>query len=108
MELTPTVQMLHAATQRVSKASKEIFELSKKKANAERAYRTALAQEILKLRVEGMQATLIPDVARGNVADLKFERDYATEIHRAALASMESLRVEINALQSIAKYQSDI
>lgn len=108
MELTPTVMMLHQATQRISEASKEIFKLSKAKAEAERTYRTALAQEILKLRADGVQATLIPDIARGEVADLKFERDYATEMHRAAIAAMESLRVEINALQSISKYQSEV
>ena len=108
MELTPTIQMLHEATQRISEASKQIFKLSKAKAEAERAYRTALSQEIMKLRAEGVQATLIPDLARGAVAELKFERDYATEMHRAAIASMESLRVEINALQSISKYQSEV
>ena len=108
MELTPTLQMLRDATIRISQSSKEIFKLSKEKARTEKIYRQALAQEMLMLRSEGMPATLIPDVARGNVADLKFQRDAALETHRAALAAMESLRVEINALQTIAKYQSDI
>lgn len=108
MELTPTVTMLHEATRRISKSSKEIFELARTKAETERRYRTALAQEMLKLRSEGMPATLISDVARGTVADLKFERDTALELHRAALAAMEALKAEINALQSIAKYQSDV
>ena len=108
MELTPTLQMLRDATKRISEASKEIFKLSKEKARTEKIYRQALAQEMLMLRSDGIPATLIPDVARGNVADLKFQRDAALETHRAALAAMESLRVEINALQTIAKYQSDI
>ena len=108
MELTPTLQMLRDATIRISQSSKEIFKLSKEKARTEKIYRQALAQEMLMLRSDGMPATLIPDVARGNVADLKFQRDAALETHRAALAAMESLRVEINALQTIAKYQSDI
>lgn len=108
MELTPTLQMLRDATKRISRSSKEIFRLSEEKAKAERIYRQALAQEMLMLRSDGIPATLIPDVARGNVADLKFQRDAALETHRAALAAMESLRVEINALQTIARYQSDI
>lgn len=108
MELSPTVQMLYEATKRISEASKEVFRLSKTKAETERIYRTALSQEMLKLRSEGMPATLIPDVSRGNVADLKFQRDAAMEMHRSALAAMEALKAEINALQSIAKYQSDI
>lgn len=108
MELTPTLQMLRDATLRISQSSKEIFKLSKEKARTERVYRQALSQEMLILRSDGMPATLIPDVARGNVADLKFERDTALEMHRAALAAMESLRVEINALQTITKIQGDI
>lgn len=108
MELNPTVQMLSEATKRISEASKEVFRLSRTKAETERAYRVALSQEMLRLRAEGMPATLIPDVSRGQVADLKFQRDTALEMHRSALAAMEALKAEINALQSIAKYQSDI
>ena len=108
MELTPTLQMLRDATKRISKSSEEIFYLSKEKAITEREYRIALSKEMIMLRADKMPATLINDIARGNVADLKFKRDLALERHRAALAAMESLRVEINALQTIARYQSDI
>lgn len=108
MELTPTVQMLYAATNELAKIRKAIFKLSTKKAETERAYRIALSQESLKLRFDRVPVSIAGDIARGNVADLKYERDLALETHRAALAAMESLKAEINALQSIAKYQSDI
>lgn len=108
MELSPTVQLLHNATRRLSESSKEVFKLARSKAETERTYRIALSQEIIKLRSEGTPATIIGDLSRGTVADLKFERDVSAEMYRAALAAMEALKAEINALQSIAKYQSDI
>lgn len=65
MELSPTVQMLHKATMRMSEASKEVFRLAKTKAETEYTYRKALSQEMLILRAKKMPATLIPDIARG-------------------------------------------
>ena len=108
MELTPTIKMLHEATNRLSDSSKEIFRLARAKSEAERTYRIALGREIFILRDEKMPATLIPDTARSRVADLKFERDLATDTYRSAISAMEALKTEINALQSIAKYKSDI
>lgn len=107
MELTPTINMLHQATKRLSESSKEVFRLAREKAETEREYRIALGQEIFKLKADKMPATLIGDLARAKVAELKFKRDLATEMYRAALSAMEALKVEINALQSIAKYQSE-
>lgn len=108
MELTPTIKMLRDATLRLDKSSKEVFRLAQQKAETERTYRQELAKQIFILRDERMPATLIPDTARGNVAELKYSRDLAADLYRSALASMEALKVEINALQTITKYQSDL
>lgn len=108
MELNSTVQMLHQATKRLSESSKEVFRLAKSKAETERAYRSELAKVMTAMRMDKVQATLIPDLARGEVAELKFQRDLASETYRAALSAMEALKVEINALQSIAKYNSEV
>lgn len=108
MELSPIVSELYAATKRMSEASREVFRLAKTKSETEHAYRKELAKQIFILRIDKVQATLIPDLARGEVADLKFQRDLASDTYRAALAAIEALKVEINALQSIAKYQSEV
>lgn len=108
MELTPVVKELHQATKRLSAASKEIFKLASEKALKENAYRKALAIEILKLRDEKIPATLISDLARGNVAYFKYERDLAADTYKSGISAMEALKAEINALQSIAKYQSEV
>ncbi|WP_424236384.1 hypothetical protein [Bhargavaea ginsengi] len=108
MELTPTVQLLYEATRRLNKSTEEIFHLARARAETERAYAIELSKTLLRLRAEGVPATLCGDLARGEVADYRFERDLATERHRSALAAMEALSVEIKALQSIANYQSEI
>lgn len=107
MELVDTVQQLKLATDRLSDATKEVFRLAKKRAETERDYREALSKEIVMLRADNVQATLIPDLSRGKVAQLKFERDLATEMHRSAMSSISALQVEIQSWQSILKYMSD-
>lgn len=54
-----------------------------KAARAERAYREALAKAMLARRADGMPATLTPDVARGDVAALKEERDCTAAVFDA-------------------------
>ena len=58
-------------------------------AEAERAYRKALADKIVALKAEGMAATACADVARGDrhVADLRYKRDVAEGIKEAAVQS---------------------
>lgn len=57
---------------------------------AERAYRLALAQEILKLRAEGQPVTIVQDLAKGTeqVADLRFKRDVAEGVKEAAQSAV--------------------
>jgi hypothetical protein len=55
-------------------------------AEAERAYRKALATKITELRADGQPATLAADLARGDerVADLRYRRDVAEGVVEAA------------------------
>lgn len=108
MELVQVMQQLYEVSQRLDKSANEIYKMAKKRAETERKYRMELSKEILKLKAEGMAATLIPDVARGNVSALKFERDLTEGQFRAALEALESLRTEVSALQSIVKHQTEV
>jgi hypothetical protein len=56
---------------------------------AEREYRVELAKKTATLRSQGMAATLIPDLAKGDekVAGLKAERDLAHALMEAATHS---------------------
>jgi hypothetical protein len=57
---------------------------------AERAYRMALAKEIVKLRVEGQPVTIVQDLARGakHVADLRYYRDVAKGVQEATSSAV--------------------
>lgn len=67
-------------------AEQALREAAAKLAEAERAYRMALAQTITRLRADGLAATTCADVARGTkeVADLRWARDVAQGVRDAA------------------------
>lgn len=108
MELIPVVNQLRTATERLSESTKEVFRLAKERAETEREYRQALSKEITRLRAESMQATLVSDVARGNVSELKFKRDLAKEMHRSAMRAISALEVEIQSWQSILRNLDEV
>lgn len=107
IELTDIIREMRETRQRLNNASKEIFKLAKDKAKAERDYKVALRQEILKLKSEGYAATLINDLAKGEetIAQLRLERDIAKEVYMSGLESMKQTRTEASLLQTISKYQ---
>ena len=108
MELQQLTRLMYQTSQRINKTTTEIYKMAKEKAQTEHDYRKALSQEIAKLRAENVQATLIPDLARGNVSELKLKRDMADVMFKSAVESLKALQSELNGLQTISKYQSDI
>lgn len=108
IELSEIIQEMRHTKNRMDKVIKEVYKQAKLKDAAEREYRQSLAQAILKLKAEGVQATLIPDIARGQTADLKFSRDIAKSLYDSARDSMETLRTEASLLQTISKYQDEL
>lgn len=108
VEISQVTQMMYETSQRIDKATRTIYDLAKEKAETERQYRMELSKQITSLRSEGVQATLIPDIARGNVAELKQKRDYARDMYRSAISSLEALKTEASVLQTISKYQTEV
>lgn len=108
IELSEVIKEMMNTKKRMDNVIIEVYKQAKAKDAAEREYRKSLAMEILKLKSEGFQATLIPDIARGNTSDLKFSRDSAKSLYDSARDSMETLRTEATLLQTISKYQTDL
>lgn len=108
MELHQLTQMMMETSRRIDKATKEIFKMAKEKAHTEYEYRQALSQEIAKLRAENLPVTLIADMARGNVAELKLKRDLADAMFKSAIESLKALQSELSGLQTVCKYQDEI
>lgn len=62
-------------------------------AEAEKEYRIAKANKILKLKSEGYPITIIPDIAKGDmeVAELDLKRNIAETLYKC---NLEALRVK--------------
>ena len=108
MELASINTELREAAQRLRNGSSELFKLAKEKAEAEREYRIALNVQIVKLKDEGERATLIPDRARGMIADKKYDRDLSDARYTAGKELLNSLRAEVSALQSILRNSEEV
>ena len=108
LDLIEIKEEIFKGSKRLDDASKEIFKLAKVAAETERDYRIALAKELMRLRDEGMAVGLINDVARGNMADLKFIRDLAEETYKAGRDSLRAIQSQLSALQSILRSQEEI
>lgn len=85
----------------LEKALAEFSRRGKAYAEAEQAYRVALAQKILLLRDAGFPATLIGDLARGDreVARLKLERDCAESVYDSAKEAINVYKKQIDVLR---------
>lgn len=86
----------------LDEAVKQIRFRGKDYAEAEAAYRSQLAAEMLHLRdEEGYPVTLVPDLARGNedVAALKVERDCAEALYKSALEAINVNKLRIKVLE---------
>ena len=108
MELTTITTEIHEAQKRLKEAGTKLFELAREKAETEREYRKALAHAVLEREEEGRRATLIPDLARGDCADVKFERDLADARYTAGREAVGAIETQISALQTILRYHESI
>ena len=108
MEQIKIAEELHDTGKQLRKGAAEIFNSAKVKAETERDYRVALMNAIFGLSADGLPATIINDVARGQCADLKFERDLADARYTASREALNSLQAQSSALQTIIKYHSEL
>lgn len=85
----------------LDKALNELGRRGRTYAEAERSYRVALRQEILKERDKGTPVTIISDICRGHqeIAKAKFERDVAEAVYKAAMEAVNCYKLEINILR---------
>lgn len=76
---------LRAKSHELDICIRELRNTGSKWAQAEHDYKTALYEEILKLKTQGMAATLISLVCYGipKVAKLRLERDIASVVYKA-------------------------
>ncbi|ENJ9653520.1 hypothetical protein AB2T14_001128 [Clostridium botulinum] len=108
MELQKLTKAIWDTSRRIEDGVNTLAKKAKEYAEAEKEYRLALGKEILILREQGIQATLIPDIARGNVSELKFNRDIAEVTYKTCKEMLQGLQAELSGYQSILRIQQDI
>ena len=96
-KLRATVDKLHAKEE-------ELKELSLEKAESERAYKVAKAKVIVRLRVEGTPVGIIQDLADGEVATLRLEKELKEDNYFIALQVIESYRKELEVYRGILSF----
>ena len=76
-------------------------QLAETMAECERNYLVAKAQAILNLKIEGHQVTLIPALAKGRVADQRFEFKVAESLFHACRENIKRLHAGADAYRSL-------
>lgn len=79
---------------------KLIAKYGKEHAEAERDYRVEKGKWIMKLRSDGIQATLIPDVAKYKTADLMFKRDTAEVMYKTAFENVMAIKKQMTTVEN--------
>lgn len=108
LELSDIAKEIYESGNRLKEGSNKLFTLAKIMAETERDYRKALQVKIVQLRSDKVQATLIPDIARGETADLKFERDLAEARYKSARDSLDAIQAQMNGLQTLLHFQKEV
>lgn len=95
--------LVQEANERQTKLDESIrlmADYGKKKAESDREYIIALAQEMTRLRNENMPATLVRDLARGSdiVSKFRFERDLNEVMYETAKESVMNHKQRIKAI----------
>ena len=101
MAISDPISEVFRRSELLEVALKECKTRGQAAAEAERAYRVALAEKMLLLREGGLPATLIGDVARGDkdVARLKFERDCSEVVYDNAKEAVNCYKKQIDVLR---------
>ena len=98
MELFEQMKQL---TELLNKALGEYKKRGLEYANAYKNYRIAVAQELLRLRDEGMAVTIAYDIARGKdeVAELKRQEIISESLYKSCQEAINSYKLQIKILQ---------
>lgn len=108
MEITTiSLKILEACTT-LNEGSKMIFNYAKKAAEAERDYDKAYTIKIMELLDKKLPATLIKEIAKGELSDIKFKMELSEKVYESCKRSLSAQESQLSALQSILKYQSEV
>ncbi len=86
---------LNDLTEQLKKSTRQLGDYGRNYAEKQRDYKVALAQAILKRKAEGLPATIVIQIANGDTANERFERDKAEVLYKSSLESINTLKTLI-------------
>ena len=103
MNPSEIMAVLQKKNNMLTQKNEEYLHLSQDRAEHERNWKIAYADQMLRLKTDGTPVTIIKDLVSGNkgVADLKFQYEVAAAIEKACLESMKDIREGIGSARSI-------
>lgn len=99
---------IYDTSMQIQRGVKSLYGHAKAYAEAEQEYRMQLAREIMRLRDEKMPVSVINDVARGNLANLKYKRDLAELTYKTSRDMLNALQGQLSGLQTLYRRQDEI
>ena len=107
-ELTNITSKIFEACTNLETGAGMIFKYAKTAAETERDFDKAYAVKILELHEKKIPATLIRELAKGDLSDIKFKMDLAAMTLDSCKRSLSAQESQLSALQSILKYQTEV
>lgn len=96
------LELLDKRLEELSNLNSSLTILGEEKAKAEAIYKIELRKELLKLRLEKVQVSIINDLAKGKeeIATLRYKRDLTASNYFTCISAIENKRLEIEVLRS--------
>jgi hypothetical protein len=108
MEPVEVARQIETCIRAIGEEGKLSPDLIEAKAKAQMEYDKALACEVLRLKEDGIQISIVEKVAKGNISDAKYGLELAEAKYKANFSRLDCLKAQLNGLQSINRHLSVI
>jgi hypothetical protein len=96
--------MIQRAVTNLCDISEELPELIDDSADAKRKYDKALATTITRLKGEGVQASIVEKIAKGECSDELYKMLLAEGMLKACYSNIDRMKAQLNACQSLNRH----
>ena len=107
MDIAEKIKLLEEGKAQLDKVTAELKKRAYKKAETEREYRKALAIEEERLRTEKMPVTLIYDISRGRLSELRYQRDIASMEYDICKEYMRNIRINQESMRTLVSFDKE-
>lgn len=107
MDIAEKIKLLEDGKHQLDIVTKELKKRAYRKAETEREYRKALAIEEERLRTEKMPVTLIHDISRGRLSELRYQRDIASMEYDICKEYMRNIRINQESMRTLVSFDKE-